>query len=173
MVIKQVHNVIVVCLARSDSGEVPGRNALAPRLGLSHTSLRAFPFPTTYLNLAIHIRKAGPSFHQAQNTLCLCMKAFLAHSVLSRQLKQALSREWAGSLCRHSWKAFKGSEDSQLTGSQPCPFPECRQVGEHGEPIESIRKTKCDPSHMSLKCLDALSVTVVRNQLRSKELPLG
>lgn len=95
MVIKQEDSVmIVVCLARSDSGEVPGRKCIH-RLGLSHTSPRAFPFPrhiVTYLNLVIHSRKAGPSFHGAQNTLCLCMKACLAHSVLSKTAKAGIEQ---------------------------------------------------------------------------------
>lgn len=46
-------------------------------------------------------------------------------------------------------------------------------MGEHREPIASIGKTKCDPSHMSFERLGALSVTVVRNHLWSKGLPLG
>lgn len=56
----------------------------------------------------------------------------------------------------------------------PAPFPECRQVGGgHREPIASIGKTKCDPSHVSLERLDALSVTVARSHLQSEGLPLG
>lgn len=46
-------------------------------------------------------------------------------------------------------------------------------MGEHREPIASIGKTKCDPSHMSFERLGALSVTVVRNHLWSKGLLLG
>lgn len=55
----------------------------------------------------------------------------------------------------------------------PAPSQSADERGERREPIPSIGKTKCDPSRMSLKRLDALSVIVVRNHLWSKGRPLG
>lgn len=67
--------------------------------------------PTSWISPFTSERLCLPLLSWAQNTLCLCMKACLAHSVLSRRPKQAFSGEWAASMCWHSWNPFKGSED--------------------------------------------------------------
>lgn len=156
MVIKQGYSVVEACLSRSDCGEAPGMHSPIGWVSLTTLWGPFFSQPCSHLLLRCHSHLKGCAFlSRAQNTLCLCMKACLAHPVLSRQLKQALSREGAGSLCWHSWKTFKGSEDSQHTGSQSAclPLPRVQTSGGNiGNPSEASEKLNVTPlvCHLSV-----------------------